>query len=135
MVSIGNLISAGASLINAVTGLRSGNENSRISEEQARRERERTELELQRQKRLSRRIFGTQTTQFAAAGVTISGSAFDIFADSQAEAELDEKLIEAGGSLAENFALSQARNARREGVSQFQRGLLTSAATLLEDEF
>lgn len=131
--SLGDAISVGATVFGAFSDKDAGDENRRISEDQAARERLRTELELKRQRREHRRLEGSQRTQFAAAGVRIGGSALDILADSAAENILDIKLIEAGGSLRENLALSRGRLAEQQGDRRFIGGIASATAKLVDE--
>ena len=131
-MGLGSIVSGIGGFIGAVSGLSSGQDNARLSREQAERERERTRIELQRHKRNVRRVLGEQQSQFVAAGVRgDSGSALDIIADTTSAAELDEKLIEVGGEARASFQESQARQFRRGGRDVFAEGLLTAAANFL----
>lgn len=130
-LSIGDIIDIGGSVIGAFDALDAGDDNAAALEEQARRERERTKLEVQRQRKVSRRIRGEQAVAFVASGVSgRSGTALDIIGDSMAEAEMDVRLIEAGGSIAENLALSEARLSRQRGQDLFTRNLLGGVSVL-----
>lgn len=130
-LSVGEIIGIGGAVIGAFDAKDAGDDNAAALEEQARRERERTKLEVRRQRKLSRRIRGEQATAFVASGVSgRSGTALDIIGDSMAEAEMDERLIEAGGSIAENLALSEARQSRRRGGQVFTRNLLGGVSVL-----
>lgn len=112
----------------AVTGLLAGDDNADAAEDQARRERERIKLDLQRHRRNVRRVRGEQQVQFVAAGVVgNTGSALDIIADTQEQADLDAKIIEAGGEARASFAEASARQARLQGASVFAGGLLAAA--------
>ena len=129
---LGSIIGAAGALVGAVSGLSAGKDNARLAAYQAERERERTRVELLRQKRFARRVAGTQRVEFAAAGVRgDTGSAVDILADTAADAALDAKLIEAGGSLREAAATSEAKLQRAQGRSVFVGGLLSGAAELI----
>ncbi len=131
----GSVISGVANVVGAVSGLSTGKANAKLSREQAERERERTRIELRRHKRNVRRVLGEQRVQFVSAGVHAdSGSALDIVSDTSSEAELDEKLIEAGGEARASFEESQARQFRKSGRNVFAKGLLTAAANIV-DEF
>lgn len=133
-MGLGSVISGVASVVGAVSGLSSGNANAELSREQAERERERTRIELRRHKRNVRRLLGEQQVQFASAGVRAdSGSALDIVSDTSSEAELDEKLIEAGGEARASFEESRARQFQRRGRNMFVDGLLTAAANIADD--
>ncbi|MGP1395403.1 MAG: hypothetical protein ACTS3R_07815 [Inquilinaceae bacterium] len=107
-------------------------ENARVAEKEAERQRRRTALELERQRKTARRVVGRQRAEFAMAGVGATGSALDIIADSAAEAALDASLIEEGGRLAESYALAQARQDRDRGRAVFQGGLLSAGSHLLK---
>ncbi|NNG04033.1 MAG: hypothetical protein HKM95_08020 [Inquilinus sp.] len=131
-MGLGSIISAAGAVVGALSGLSAGNENARLAAYQAERERERTRVELERQRRFARQVAGTQQVQFAAAGVRgDSGSALDILADTAADAALDARLIEAGGSLREAAAMSEAKLQRSQGRSVFVGGLLSGAAEWL----
>ncbi len=133
-MGLGSIVSGIGSVIGAVSGLKAGEENARLSREQAERERQRTRIELQRHRRNVRRVLGEQRAQFALAGVRgDAGSALDIIADTTAEAETDEMLIEVGGEARESFEESRARQVRRSGRDVFARGLLTAAAEFAGD--
>lgn len=133
-MGIGSLFSGVAGIVGGVTGLLAGDDNADLAREQAARERERTRIELQRHRRNLRRVLGEQQVQFVAAGVRgDSGSALDIAADTQAEADLDEKLIEVGGEARASFEEARARQFRRQGRSVFTDGLLTAAAEFARD--
>jgi hypothetical protein len=128
-MGLGSIISGVASVVGAVSGLSAGRSNAALSREQAERERERTRIELLRHKRNVRRVFGEQQVQFVSAGVRgDSGSALDIAADTASEADLDEKLIKAGGEARASFEESRGRQFRRTGRDVFAEGLLTAAA-------
>lgn len=115
-------------VVSAGIGLLAGKDNADAAEDQARRERERIKLDLQRHRRNVRRVRGEQQVQFVAAGVSgDSGSALDIIADTQEQADLDAKIIEAGGKARASFAESSARQARRRGIEVFAGGLLAAA--------
>jgi len=132
-MGLGTIISGVATVVGAISGLSAGESNARNSEEQAERERERTRIELRRHKRNVRRAVGEQQVQFVSAGVRgDSGSALDIVADTAAEAQLDEKLIEVGGEARASFEESRARQFRRSGRDVFAEGLLTTAANVID---
>lgn len=129
----GDLIQAGGAILGAFEGDSAGKANAQAAREQAAREAERTRIELERHRQDVRKLKGTQTVQFAAAGVRLSGSALDVMADSAARAELDADLIAAGGELRESRALSEAREFERRGRAVFRSGLLSATSILLED--
>ncbi len=128
-MGFGSFLAGVGGVVGALSGRSAGKRNARLSREQAERERERTRIELQRHRRNVRRVLGEQQAQFVAAGVRgDSGSALDIIADSTAEAETDEKLIEVGGEARASFQESRARQFRRSGRDVFVQGLLSAAA-------
>ena len=115
-------------IVSAGIGLLAGKDNEEAAEDQARRERERIKLDLQRHRRNERRVRGQQQVQFVAAGVIgDTGSALDIIADTQEQADLDAQIIEAGGEARASFAESSARQARLQGAQVFAGGLLSAA--------
>lgn len=131
---LGDAIEFAGDLFEGVTDFAAGESNARSSKEAAKREREKKELELERQRKLNRRIKGEQIVAFGAAGVSsMTGTAKDILADSFAEGELDLRLIEKGGELAENLALSEARQFRRAGRRSLG-GALLGGLTFIADE-
>ena len=133
-MGFGSVISGVAGVVGAVSGLSTGRANAELSREQAERERERTRIELRRHKRNVRRVQGEQQVQFVSAGVRAdSGSALEILSDTSSEAELDEKLIEAGGEARTSLEESQARKFRKSGRNVFAEGLLTAAANIVDD--
>lgn len=128
-MGFGSFLSGVGGVLGALSGRDADDDNARLSSEQAERERERTRIELQRHRRNVRRVLGEQRAQFVAAGIRgDSGSALDIIADTTAEAETDERLIEAGGEARESFHESRARQFRRSGRDVFAGGLLSAAA-------
>lgn len=120
------------SIIGGTIGLLSASKNADAAEDQAARERERIKLDLQRHRRNVRRVRGEQQVQFVAAGVRgDTGSALDIIADTQEQAALDEKLIEAGGEARATFAEASARQSRLQGAQVFAGGLLAGVEAFL----
>lgn len=133
--SLSSAIGAAGALIGGVQALRAGDDNADAARDVAARQKRKTELEVKRTRRTARRVFGSQQVIFAKSGVRgDAGSALDIIADDMAEAELDVSLLEEGGSIAENLALSEARTSRQRGNALFQQGLLTAGSFFVPEE-
>lgn len=132
--SLGDALSLAGTAVTAFNVFDAGEENADASREQAVRVRQKTTLEVARTRRLARRVKGAQRAGFGRAGVRSgAGSALDVIADSAAEAALDIKLLELGGSVEENLRLSEARDASRRGAAVAGGGLLADLGELFED--
>jgi len=123
-----------AGLATAAFGLLGSDANADAAEDQARREGERTKLELQIFRRDEQALRGRQKLDFIAAGVySTTGTAADIIADDIRQADLDAKLIEAGGEARVSRAESAADRAELEGLGVFTGGLLGAAAEAMRE--
>jgi len=134
MPSLGAVLGFAGVAVQAAQAFSAGRANAATSADQAVRIAEKTRLEVERARRAARRAKGAQRAGFARAGVRgDAGSALDVIADSAAQAELDVRLIEAGGTVAESLARSEAAQARRRGVGVAGGGLLAGLGDLLEE--
>ena len=131
-LSLGQALGLAGTAVDAFTAITAGDDNAAASRDQARRVAQRTELEVARTRRLARRTRGAQIAGFGRAGVAVAGTVLDVIADSAAQADLDVELLRLGGSVEQNLALSQAREATRRGTGVALGGALAGIGRIVE---
>lgn len=127
-VSLG--LTAGASLIQGIGGLRAGKANARALEEQAWQEIRDGNAEEARLQEDARAQIGQQlAAQFGNGFQGGSGSALDALTQSQVNAALDALTIRRDAAARARSARAQASQARRQGRMALAEGLLGGAAS------
>ena len=131
-------IAAATAAASAYMQYREGQTAKKIGEQQAasRREdarilRENAEFEIEQQRKRVRRFKGTQKVSLLASGVTLEGTALDILADTEIQAQLDRDIIRRNAELAARGLEQQARISAFTGGEAATAGSIRAGSTLL----
>ena len=127
----GGIISSYGALQEGEAGYAAANYNAQVAEQNAAQSRAQG-IENERRSRIeSRKAIGSLKTAYSASGVSMSGSALDVLAESVANAELDARTIkQASEARAINFE-NEAKVQRYAGGQARLGGRIKSAAALL----
>ncbi len=131
-------IAAATAAAGAYVQYREGQTAKKIGKQQAasRREdarilRENAEFEIEQQRERVRRFKGTQKVSLLASGVQLEGTALDILADTEIQAQLDRDIIRRNADLAARGLETQARISAFTGSEAATAGSIRAGSTLL----
>ncbi len=115
--------------------------NAAVARQEAELTRQKGILDVDRQRKQSKRFLSQQETLIAKSGIAFSGSAFEVYKDSAEELELDALLIDYNSKIEQQRSLSeadqrmtQAKNIRRAGVVDAVSTVLTQSASFLASQ-
>lgn len=107
------------------------NYDAAVAEQNATMAKDQAAFEADRQESKTRRFVAGQRVSYLANGVTLSGSAMDILADSTIQGEMDRLSILYGGEVdAVNYRNDAARS-RFAGKQEAKAGMFNAAGSLL----
>lgn len=105
--------------------------NAALARQQAEQEEGAKEIELYRLERQRRRMLGEQRALYAKAGIQIEGTPLEVLADTEAQFELEKRLIGYERQIKKQRALAEERFLRRQRRQIGITGALGVGATLL----
>lgn len=109
-----------------------GKFNEELAETEAQYQQNKAKLDESRHRDNVKRIIGQQRVAFAKSGVSLlSDSVQDVQTDTLSEAELDARIIRAGGEINAYRSKMEGVNARRQGNAGLVSGLSKAGSTLL----
>lgn len=105
--------------------------NAAIARQQAEQEERAKEIDIYRLERQRRQMLGQQRSLYAKAGLDIEGTPLEVLADTEAQFELEKRMIEYGTQVRKQRALAEERFLRRQGRQIGLTGALGVGTTLL----
>lgn len=108
-----------------------GDQQAAQKRDDARVLRENAESEIDQQRERVRRFKGTQKVSLLASGVQLEGTAVDLLADTEVQAQLDRDIIRRNADLAARGLEQEARISAFTGSEYGKAGTIKAASTLL----
>ena len=128
---IAALVSAGSAIYSASQQRKTAEYRAQLAEEAGEEVKAGTELEVARHRERTKRLQARQRASYAKAGVLMEGSPLEVLADTQAQADLDQLIIEHGGYVSERAQKRSAMWERQAGKSAQTAGYIGAGTSLL----
>lgn len=128
---ISALVSAGTAIYSAQQRKKTAAYRARLAEEAGEDVRAGTELELAQHRERVKSLQSRQRAAYAKAGVRMEGSPLEVLAETQAQADLDQLIIEHGGYVSERAYQRTAMWERRAGRAAQTAGYIGAGTSLL----
>ena len=128
---ISALVSAGTAIYSAQQEKKTREYRAQLAEEAGEEVRAGTELEVARHREEVKKLKGRQRAAYAKAGVRMEGSPLEVLADTQAQADLDQLIIEHGGFVSQRAQKRTAMWERQAGSAAQRAGYIGAGTSLL----
>ena len=128
---IGALVAAGSAVYSAQQQRKTAEYRAKLAEEAGEEVAAGTEFEKARAEREGKRLKSRQRAAYAKAGVRMEGSPLEVLADTQAELDLEQMVIEHGGYVQKRGYQRTAMWERQIGRSQERAGYIEAGTSLL----
>ena len=132
---ISALVSAGSMIYSAQQQRKTAEYRAQLAEEAGEEVKAGTELEVARHRERTKRLQARQRASYAKAGVLMEGSPLEVLADSAAQADLDEMIIEHGGQARASAYEREGMFMRQYGKSQQTAGYIKAGSSLLSGAY
>lgn len=129
---IAALVSAGSAVYSAQQQKKTAAYRAKLAEEAGEEVVAGTEFEKARAEREGKRLKSRQRAAYAKAGVKMEGSPLEVLADTQAELDLQQMVIEHGGYVQQRGYKRTAMWERQMGRSKETAGYIGAGASLLQ---
>ena len=129
------LVSAGSAVYSASQQRKTAAYRARLAEEAGEEVAAGTEFEKARAEREGKRLKARQRASYAKAGVKMEGSPLEVLADTQAELDLQQMVIEHGGYVSERGYRRQAMWEKQAGRSAQTAGYIGAGSSLLAGSY
>ena len=129
---IAALVSAGSMIYSAQQQRKTADYRAQLAEEAGEEVKAGTEVDKARAEREGKRLLARQRAMYAKSGVKMEGSPLEVLADTQAELDLDQMIIEHGGQSRASAYERKGMFLRQAGRSAQQASYIRAGASLLE---
>ena len=128
---IAALVSAGGQIYSAQQRKKTADYRAQLAEEAGEETRALTDVEKARAEREGERLKARQRASYAKSGVKMEGSPLEVLANTQAELDLDQMIIEHGGQSRASAYEREGMFLRRQGKSAQTAGYWKAGSSLL----
>lgn len=125
------LVSAGGVVYSAQQQKKTADYRAKLAEEAGEEVQAGTEVEKARAEREGKRLLARQRAMYAKSGVKMEGSPLEVLADTQAELDLDQMIIEHGGMSRASAYEREGMFLRQQGKSAQTAGYIGAGSSLL----
>ena len=125
------VVGAGSTIYSAQERKKAADYAARLAEEAGEDTKALSAIEAARAEREGKRLKARQRAAYAKSGVKMEGSPLEVLADTQAELDLDQMIIKAGGQSRASAYEREGMFARRAGRSAETAGYISAGSSLL----